>query len=513
MNVDRFGVLGLLASYALLCGLLFTPMISALHSHWTTANDLDAGYLLLAVVVYMLWQLASPASTDRSASYDKPLRIAALVVFVIAIAAASVAAITANKAVTLALLVAAFAPLCVWVLGTRWLASSIHACAVLLMATPIWFVLVPQLQELTASAVNWLLSRGRWPIFIEGNLITLPQGLLEIAAGCAGLKFLQTALALTLIEGFVARRSFRAMAVIGAFAVLLAIVSNWLRVSAITLLALKLDPNHPWVADHNWVGWVLFGLMFGPLFYWLGSVEFFARKPVPAAAGGAYDSNTDDQSSDRTSADSLGPMSMGATAVRAGLGLVLAFGMAGWLASAAEGATSARIGDAQIAAVKKFCTAAAVRPLTSFPGATLSVDCLTKSGRYLALRGFLRELQEQEVINPVNELLPGLGLLEYRVIAQPGANATDAPAIVQVPGQATQQIAYGFYATGAWSGNARDYKIRSLLRPFVPGPVYALVVIERSGSEGAFDRHLDRELDLKAEFERIAGAMQAASSP
>ncbi len=498
-RLQRSGVvLGLFAGYAGLCWWAFTPMMHALHNHWTTANDLDAGYLLLAVVGFVLWQLAVEPMAAWSRNKDVVLRWSAFIGFVLCIAAAGVAAITANKSVTLALLVVGFAPLCVWVFGARMLSTAVHASAILLMATPIWFVLVPQLQTLTSAAVNWLLSRGSWPIYIEGNLIALPQGMLEIAAGCAGLKFLQTALALTLIEGFVARRTWRAMAVIGAASVVLAIVSNWLRVSIITLLALGFDPAHPWVADHNWVGWLLFGVIFGPLFYWLGGVELFPRRAFTETAK---------------------PWGLTTTGGRALAALGIAFGSAYALASSAEGELSERIGEAQVAAVRQYCRdgkegqdiepTSLAATAANFFGAQLTINCVTSGGYQLSLRGYVRELQELEVINPVNQLVPGLGLLEYRVTSQSRqadsatTNSTAEPALFST--EQGLSIAYGFYASGGWSSNAQDFKLRSLLRPFVPGPVYALVLVQKPGQT---DQRSPKR--LAEEFNLLASALQRA---
>lgn len=473
--------------------LLFEPMLRALHGHWTTANDLDAGYLLLAITLYAFWQLGA-RTPSAVARLDGQWQRAGLygTLFVVLLAVAGLASITANKSVTLAVLVAGFVPLCAAIWGRGVISAVLHGCAILMMGTPIWFVLVPQLQSLTARAVNWLLQRGRWPIYIEENLIALPSGLLEIAAGCAGLKFLQTALALTLIEGFVARRSWRAMAVIGVAATALAIVSNWLRVAIITLLALYLGPDHALVLDHNWVGWVLFAGLFGPLFYWLGSVEFFAGSPK------------DSNQLPAVVATVKTPIVLGL----AGIFLALGLGVVWGLTQAAEGDASGRIGSSQLAAAQSLCEPNGNQPGATrkahpapaiFVGASLQLDCALGAGRFMSLRGYLVEVQEQEVINPVNQLLPGTGVLDYAV--------TNARQSALAPGVFTANktaVAYGFYATGEWTAAPGIFKWRSLARPLVPGPVWALVVtgpLEDASDAG-----------VKEAFLTVAVAMQAGAN-
>lgn len=468
--------------YALGAWLLFAPMLQALHGHWTTANDLDAGYLLLAITLYLFWRSgtttpysgqakdaesaaqaankpANPHTASSPSSRNVKSQIGFGLLFVSLLIVAGLAAITANKSVTLATLVLAFVPLSAAIWGRGILDSALHGSAILVMGTPIWFVLVPTLQALTASAVNWLLLRGRWPIYIEENLIALPSGMLEIAAGCAGLKFLQTALALTLIEGFIARRSWPAMATIAVVAVLLAIVSNWLRVSIITLLALYLSPEHPWVLDHNWVGWLLFAIFFAPLFYWLGGIEFFAR---PAAAN-------------RAGVAALGQRKL-PRAMLSATGLLGAGLMCVWaLTYAAEGDESLRIGNVQLNAARSQCLpdGEAHPAPAQFVGAQLELDCAIGAGRYMSLRGYVVEAQEQEVINPVNQLLPGTGVLDYDV-----TNTRDSASAPGLFATRFNRLAYGFYASGEWSSAPEKFKFRALLRPFRPGPVWALVVSE-----------------------------------
>ena len=116
----------LLLAYVLAAWLVFRPMLVALHGHWTTVHDLDAGYLLLAVAIYVLWRTGTDSrGAEHSASERRSpgwlagrwLPALAALLFLSMIALAGLTFITANKAATLALLVCAFAPLALWVWG------------------------------------------------------------------------------------------------------------------------------------------------------------------------------------------------------------------------------------------------------------------------------------------------------------------------------------------------------------------------------------------------------------
>jgi len=480
----------LAGAYGLSLWPIFASELAALHGHWTTPNDLDAGYLLLACAGFVLWRtpITSPLASHQSAQlwlFGSS--------FVICLLLAFLTSMTANKSVTLALLVGAFPLLAGAAFGRATLQGCGYACALLLMATPIWFVLTPPLQELTAGAVNWLFQRGSWPIFIEGNLIALPGGLLEIAAGCAGLKFVQTAIALVLIEGYLSGRRASQLVKLAIAATLLAILSNWLRVAAVTLLALYLGPQHPWVLDHNWVGWLLFALAFGGFFY-------FLREPSPT-----------------TEIDSEGSVTQSSFArIRWWIPLlllVISGGAAQVLICASAGAANAQLGQRQLAAAQAFC--ANVQRQHPYPakfvGAQLTLDCVLNDGSWLSLRGYLREYQAAEVINPANEFVAGLSMADFRLNSTTTKSTSIPVGLLQLDGMV---VAIGYGAAGRWTASPGLFKLLSIIRllrqPLQPGPVFALV-LSRANDASTTLATAQRDTQLITQFAQITQAITAAA--
>lgn len=475
----------LFVAYAICCWVFFQPMLLELHGHWVRPNDLDAGYLLLLVTCMMFWQGSADQSTGRSGWV---LTSFGSIAFVLCLTAAALATITATKSLALGLLVGAFVPLALAVLGKNALGATLQGSALLSLATPAWFVLIPALQALTAVGVNWLLQRGRWPVYVEDNFIFLPEGTLEIAAGCAGLKFVQSALALVLIEGFFNRRNWRAILLIACVATLLAMFCNWLRIAVITLMAFYLDINHPWVFDHNWVGWLVFGVLFGPLFFWLGGKELFAQ-PAQALAN---------HTTAKASQSSVLVVFLAC--------LATGFGVSSWIQQLVAGKESSAIGELQLAALKAHClpaTAGAHPAPANFPGATLTLDCALGQGRYLSVRGYLQERQESEIINEVNQLVPGLGQLDFSVAnawSKAQALSDDgAPGTFHGP---QLSLAYSYYAARRFSPTPSVFKLRSLTRPLYPGPVWALVLTAPAKDPG-----------LIAAFSEIQSSLTRAQVP
>ncbi|MEM7217596.1 MAG: exosortase/archaeosortase family protein [Pseudomonadota bacterium] len=470
----------LLVVFALMAWIAFQPMLLALHGHWTTANDIDAGYLLLAVTL-VAFALAPP----RLGSPSNLLAIA----FVGSIALASLFSIAATKSVALALLVGAF-PLLVGALG-GWsaLPRAAHAGAILLMGTPIWFVLTPMLQGLTAAAVAQIFSMLTLPVFIDGNLIALPSGQLEIAAGCAGLKFVQTAIALMLIEGYLSGRRLSSVAIWVLVGALVAIVTNWIRVALITVLALRLGTAHPLILDHNWIGWLLFALAFFPL---------LLRMPAGPASGVA----------DGAISDSETHPPRALSWPRAVLLLLAGLGVAMGLSRLSAGDAARDVAASQVAAVRELCVDSQHPLPATFVSAPLVLDCRLGDDLWLSLRGYLVERQGAELINPANRFLPGLAMDDY-VVTQAGGDA--APVVVASDGM---RVAFGYLTGGRWTGSAARFKLASLWRPFRPGPVLALILTERgSRARIGLDESAESEQAplLTREFGRVQRAIARGS--
>ncbi len=139
----------------------------------------------------------------------------------------------------------------------------------LYLAIPLWDHLIPALQRLTVLVVSVWIDVAGLPAFIEGDLIHVPSGTFEVQQGCAGLRYALTALALALFSGLLARRSWRSIVGLTAFALLLAFIGNWLRVFITVAVGMSSDGLlNDFVQDHHTAfGWTMFVLCMLPFFY------------------------------------------------------------------------------------------------------------------------------------------------------------------------------------------------------------------------------------------------------
>jgi len=162
---------------------------------------------------------------------------------------------------------------------------------VILLALPIWNPLQPPLQELSTGVAWYSLSALGIPVLREGNQLTIPAGKFLVEEACAGLGFLLTALTLAGLYVYFNRVRGHWAVVYCLFATFVAVVANWMRVILIMVAGNYAGMDNELVRDHLTFGWILFALMFLPLFAVArflphGSMAVTAPEHDPGKRGG-----------------------------------------------------------------------------------------------------------------------------------------------------------------------------------------------------------------------------------
>ncbi len=127
---------------------------------------------------------------------------------------------------------------------------------------PFGAVLVPPLQQITASAVVALLGATGISVSIDGNLIRTPAGLFEIAEACAGLNFLLAALMIASLYACQFLRANQTRLAFVLIAAAVALLANFLRTFLLILIATVTEMRVAVGPDHLAVGLVFYGLVF-----------------------------------------------------------------------------------------------------------------------------------------------------------------------------------------------------------------------------------------------------------
>lgn len=137
----------------------------------------------------------------------------------------------------------------------------------LIFLVPVWGIITPYLQALSTTAVSFIMSYSGIPTYVEGNLISIPSGVFEIAGGCSGLRYLIVSLAISSLFIFLNVKKyshgfwFLTIAIIGA------LITNWIRIAALISIGHFTNMESELMKDHNDFGWYLYIPFLISLFY------------------------------------------------------------------------------------------------------------------------------------------------------------------------------------------------------------------------------------------------------
>ena len=240
--------------------LIYWPSALALDAIWRGASG-DAythGYLVL---ISSLWLIVRERRSLEAAPV-RPVGWAWLVAVLLSVAwlfAWRAAIQTLHLILLPPILLTALAAALGWPIARRCLLPV----ALLLFAIPIWDPITQSLQNASARMTAVMIWLSGMPAYLQGDLIRLPGGTIEIARACSGLNSVVIGLTVATLYGALARdplgRRLLWVALMGALAVL----ANGLRIFAVVVAAYETDMRSSLVAHHVWLGWCLFAAAVG----------------------------------------------------------------------------------------------------------------------------------------------------------------------------------------------------------------------------------------------------------
>jgi EpsI family protein len=259
------------AALSALAVLTYWPSTHALWTFWANDNTAGAhGFLVAPLAAWLLFR----ARHRLAAVQVRPARLAGVLLVLCSIAWL-VFWRAGIQELHILLLPVLMGLAVTTALG--WQAAWIVAFPIgyLYFAVPAWGVFIEPLEMLTVHAMGVLAPLIGVPSHIEGTLVIMPNGIIEVAHGCSGQAFLTVGLAVAALlgelEGAALIRRAVLLAVMGAAAV----ISNWLRVLAIIDAGYTTNMRHVLVSRGHFVfGWILFTLVL------VTSVWLLARRPA-----------------------------------------------------------------------------------------------------------------------------------------------------------------------------------------------------------------------------------------
>jgi exosortase len=193
--LSRFAFLGPLAIVFVVALVAYSPVLAELFRDWVRDSNYSHGFLIPVVSAYLLWSKRGALKATGRRPFDPGVvAIAgALSLWVLGTAAAEV---FVQRVSFLALLAA----IVLFMAGRAWLRQAAFPIAFLLLAIPmpyvLYYSLTGSMQAFAAQGAVAGLQAVGVPAQIQGNMIHLPEGSLEVAEACSGIRSLYAFLAL-----------------------------------------------------------------------------------------------------------------------------------------------------------------------------------------------------------------------------------------------------------------------------------------------------------------------------
>lgn len=260
--------------------------LGALHRRWTELNGTYShGYLWVPVCLgLVVYRLAT------GVFHTRPSVFGAVAVLL------SAATWLAGFVIQLGLLQQLVLPamlgsLILTCFGWAALRLTLAPLLALYLAIPIWDVFTGPLQTLTTAVSTFAIAQLSIPAFIDGFFIHLPYGIVEVAGGCSGLNYSLVAIVLALAYAH-QRRLSTPMTLLAVLVMLvLSMVGNWVRVSALILIAYYSEMNSSLVTEHGLFGWAIFCVFYLGFLVWAHRLK---ARQLKASSASTYKASGSD---------------------------------------------------------------------------------------------------------------------------------------------------------------------------------------------------------------------------
>ena len=265
------------AIYLLVILLSYSTTALDLHTHWTTPDDQEAGYFLLIIAIANGFFSIGRLTTERR--HTKSYTIVALVITALFSAICLwLSQILDIKTLSIILLLGGWILFIGLSLGIDAASKIILPILLIGTALPSWYLLTPILQALAVEIAPILTHPINIPMLIRDSYIHIPNGIIHVAQGCSGLKYLQTSVALSILLLMLHPIKCRYIPFIIALSVLLALFTNWVRISILIIIGHKLGVDHAIMKSHDWLGWLVYIMMLPIWLYWVNR-PWLQRQP------------------------------------------------------------------------------------------------------------------------------------------------------------------------------------------------------------------------------------------
>ncbi|MBA6391067.1 exosortase [Colwellia sp. BRX10-3] len=242
--------------------LLNIPVLETLWRHSFDDGTYSHAYLIPIISLYLFYILQSAGKI----TFRTQLSIPATAIFILSCLALY---ITSNAQISLGYWCSVLAVLVTSInMLYKFNKYIVFPSLFFIFILPVWGILNSTLQAISVNAVKFLMSYTGIPTYVEGNFVTIPAGVFQIAGGCSGLRYFIVSLAISSIFTFLHIKSTKKALMFFSIAIVGALVTNWIRITALILIGEYTDMQSSLMDDHNTFGWYLFIPFMIILFWW-----------------------------------------------------------------------------------------------------------------------------------------------------------------------------------------------------------------------------------------------------
>lgn len=247
-------------SIALICGLswgiVFNQEILDAAKIWWVSEIYSHGFFILPATVYLIWRKREELakSSPTPAYWAVPIILIFSLLYIIGIAG--------DIGLFKHAAVFSILPLSIWLIyGTNIIKIILFPLVFILFSIPFGEEFIPVLQKITADISVWMLKSIGIPIFRNGLYIEIPNGRFVVAEACSGVRFFVGATVFGAIYAYINYRSRKKQFIYFAVALIVPIIANSIRVSAIILIGYISGMKYATGTDHLVYGFVFFAIV------------------------------------------------------------------------------------------------------------------------------------------------------------------------------------------------------------------------------------------------------------
>lgn len=214
----------------------YATFATALSKVWFSDQEFSYGLVVPILVVYLIWMRRNELREATKTTWTAGLAIAAAGSCLRILAALTGTLISSGVALAVSLIgIAAF----LW--GRQVMRIVAFPLALLVLMVPLPSYVSGQftwnLQQLASTFSANVLGTLGVPVYQEGNLLNLPNYVLEVREACSGSRSIFALIALALILGLTVDRKWRVRIALVLAAPVLAVATNVIRIVGTGLLA------------------------------------------------------------------------------------------------------------------------------------------------------------------------------------------------------------------------------------------------------------------------------------